>query len=95
VLPVDGGSPIAALDLLPGGMDNARWTPDGKGLVSAVTSAAVGNLWLQNPDGTRRRQITDFKSDLILDFAWSSDGQRIALARGKSSSDVVLIRNFR
>jgi Tol biopolymer transport system component len=95
VLPVDGGSPIAALDLLPGGMDNARWTPDGKGLVSAVTSAAVGNLWLQNPDGTRRRQITDFKSDLILDFAWSSDGQRIALARGKSSSDVVLFRNFR
>jgi hypothetical protein len=40
-------------------------------------------------------QMTDFKSDLILDFAWSADGRRIALARGRPSSDVVLIRNFR
>lgn len=95
VLPVDGGSPIMALDVLPGGIGNAYWTPDGKSLVSAVTTAAVGNLWLQNHDGGRPRQITDFKSDMILDFAWSPDGKRIALARGKSSSDVVLIRNFR
>jgi len=94
VIPIDGGSPGAVLDLLPGGNGTSYWTPDGKALVSAVTTAAVGNLWLQALDG-RARQITEFKSDLIVDFAWSADGRRIVLARGNSSSDVVLIRNFR
>jgi eukaryotic-like serine/threonine-protein kinase len=95
VIPIEGGSPKAVLDLLPGGSGTAYWTPDGKALVSGMTTGAIGNLWLQNPDGGRPRQITDFKSDLILDFAWSADGRRIVLARGKSSSDVVLIRNSR
>jgi Tol biopolymer transport system component len=95
VMSVEGGSPLAVLDLLPGGNDNVFWTPDGKALVSAATKDAVGNLWLESPDGARIRQLTNFKSDLILDFAWSADGKRIAIARGKSSSDVVLIRNFR
>jgi serine/threonine protein kinase/Tol biopolymer transport system component len=95
VIPIDGGSPIAVFDLLPGGSGTAYWTPDGKALVSGVTTGAVGNLWLQSLDGGRPYPITDFKSDLILDFAWSADGRRIVLARGKSSSDVVLIRNFR
>lgn len=92
VIPIDGGSPNAVLDVMPGGNGSTYWAPDGRGLVSAVTTGAVGNLWVQSPEGRRARRITDFKSDLILDFAW---GRRIVLARGKSSSDVVVIRNFR
>jgi eukaryotic-like serine/threonine-protein kinase len=95
VIPFEGGSPVAVLDLLPGGSTSAYWTPDGKAVVSAATKDTVGDLWLQTPDGALAHQMTDFKSDLILDFAWSADGRRIALARGRPSSDVVLIRNFR
>ncbi len=92
VIPIEGGSPVAVLDVLAGGNGTTYWAPDGKVLVSAVTTGAVGNLWVQSPEGGKAWRITDFKSDLILDFAW---GRRIVLARGKSSSDVVLIRNFR
>jgi len=39
--------------------------------------------------------LTDFKDQLIFDFAWSRDGEYLALSRGTVNSDVVLIRNFR
>jgi hypothetical protein len=41
------------------------------------------------------RQLTKFKSDLILRFDWSRDGKRLVLARGTLSSDVVLISDVK
>jgi len=42
-----------------------------------------------------QKQMTNFKSDLIFAFDWSGDGKQLALARGATSSDVILISNFR
>jgi len=69
-----------------------RFSPDGKAVVYATRDNGVDNLWLQPLDGTRGRQITDFKSERIRDFHWSFDGKQLAMVRGHTDSDVVLIR---
>ncbi len=44
-------------------------------------------------DGSPGKQITDFKSEEITDFRWSFDGKQLAIIRGHTDSDVVLIRD--
>ena len=54
----------------------------------------VDNLWLQPIDGSKGRQLTSFKSEHLWDFRWSPDGKQLAVTRGHSDSDVVLIRDM-
>jgi Tol biopolymer transport system component/DNA-binding winged helix-turn-helix (wHTH) protein len=97
VVPFEGGQPSKAFDYV--GLNAAnnpvRWTPDGRALAYIDTRKGVSNVWSQPLAGGSLEQITDFKSGLIFDFAWSRDGKQLALARGTVTSDVVLIRNFR
>ncbi len=72
-----------------------RWTPDGHSVAYPVTVGNVSNIWSQPLDGGPPRQLTDFKDQLIFDFAWSRDGKRLALSRGIVNSDIVLISDFR
>jgi hypothetical protein len=53
------------------------------------------NLREQPLTGGELRQITNFPSGRIFDFAWSRDGKQWLLTKGNQSSDVILIRNFR
>ena len=66
------------------------WTRDGQSLVYIKNQEPVSNLWLLPLNGGEPKQITNFDSNLIFNFAISADG-RLALARGHDSSDVVLI----
>ncbi|MGH9968127.1 MAG: protein kinase domain-containing protein [Pyrinomonadaceae bacterium] len=68
-----------------------HWSPDGRALVYVNTLSGVSNLWRQPLDGSTPRQITNFKSDLIYNFAYSHDGRDLALARGSHIRDAVLI----
>jgi Tol biopolymer transport system component len=52
----------------------------------------VDNLWLQSLDGSKGKQITDFTAEYIYDLRWSFDGKQLAMVRGHTDSDVVLIR---
>ena len=70
-----------------------RFSPAGKGVVYAARQNGVDNLWLQPLDGSKGKQITDFTSERIYDFHWSFDGKQLALVRGHTDSDVVLIRD--
>jgi len=70
-----------------------RFSRDGKGVVYVVRDNGVDNLWLQPLDGSSGKQITDFTSERIYDFHWSFDGKQLALVRGHTDSDVVLIRD--
>jgi serine/threonine protein kinase/Tol biopolymer transport system component len=69
-----------------------RFARDGKGVVYPVRDNGVDNLWLQPLDGSKGRQITDFTSEHIYDFRWSFDGKQLAMVRGHTDADVVLIR---
>lgn len=72
------------------------WTPDGQSLVVINTQGGlVSNLRGYPVDGSAHKQLTRFESDRIFSFAYSPDGTRLALSRGRLIGDVVLIKNFR
>ena len=69
-----------------------RWTPDGRG----VAYADQGNLWVQALDGGPPRQLTRFTDPRpIRSFAWSRDGQRLAIARTTVIDDIVLFTGLK
>jgi len=69
-----------------------HFSRDGKAVVYPVRENGVDNLWLQPVDGSKGKQITNFTAEHIFDFHWSFDGKQLALVRGHTDSDVVLIR---
>jgi eukaryotic-like serine/threonine-protein kinase len=70
-----------------------RFSHDGKAVIYPVRANGVDNLSLQPLDASPGKQITDFKSEHILDFRWSPDGSRLALIRGHADSVVAVIRD--
>ena len=92
-VPAEGGEPLYHFDA-PAGLFGLAWSADSKALEYALTREGVSNLWEQPLNGGQAKQLTHFKSDVILDFAWSLDGKQLALARGNLNSNVVLISNF-
>jgi eukaryotic-like serine/threonine-protein kinase len=75
---------------LPSGL---AFAPDGKSVVYLVREKGVDNLWAQPLDGKPRRQLTHFKKDIVLRFAFSPDGKEIAIASGTAESDAVLLHD--
>jgi serine/threonine protein kinase len=57
--------------------------------------SGVTNLWIQPLDGGPPKQLTNFTSGTFFSFDWSPDGKRLVYGRSTTSSDVVLISNFR
>ena len=70
-----------------------HFSPDGKGVVYPIREKGVDNLWLQPLDGSPGHQITNFTSLKIYSYQWSPDGKSLALVRGDSPSDLVLIQD--
>jgi Tol biopolymer transport system component len=89
----NGGDPIFRFDA-PAALFGPGWSPDSKALQYTLVREGVSNVWEQPLAGGPAKQLTHFKTDLILDFAWSLDGKRLALTRGNFNSNVVLISNF-
>jgi serine/threonine protein kinase len=71
-----------------------RFSRDGKSLVYDVRENGVDNLWQQPLDGSAGKFLTSFKSEHIWDYHWSPDGSKLALVRGHTDSDVVLMREM-
>jgi Tol biopolymer transport system component len=59
-----------------------RFTPDGRAVVYALVDQDSANLWLQPLDGSPGKQITNFKSEKIIDFHWSFDSSKLGMVRG-------------
>ena len=95
IIPYEGGEPSKVFDLL-GKKGNFRWSPDGRSLnYLRDTQGGVTNVWSFPLDDKPPKQLTDFKTEQIYNFAWSVDGKRLVLARGTTTSDVLLIKDFR
>jgi len=96
VAPMDGSS--APKIIVPPPHFNLQgsiaWTPDSRSIIVKSDQGGVGNLWTQPIDGGAPKQITHFTSDLISNFSLSRDGKRLAISRGYSNLDVVLIKDF-
>jgi serine/threonine protein kinase len=73
-----------------------RFSPDGNAVVYPLRHGDVANLWRQPLDGKPGKLITNFNSELIGDsFGWSFDKSKLAVIRGHSDRDVVLIKDSR
>jgi Tol biopolymer transport system component len=55
-----------------------------------------GNLWAQALDGSPRRKLTHFNDNRVISaFAWSRDGERLAVMLATVSNDIVLFKGLR
>jgi Tol biopolymer transport system component len=69
------------------------FTPDGKAVVYSFSENGADNLWLQPIDGSRGRQLTNFKSDGISSYHFSPDGKTLGVMLSHTESDVVLLHD--
>jgi serine/threonine protein kinase/Tol biopolymer transport system component len=95
ILPREGGQPVKTFTYTSSDTTNKQWSPDGRAIIYGITRNGVTNLWAQPIDGSPPRQLTNFASDRIFSFQISRDGKQVALDRGTTASDVVLISNFK
>jgi Tol biopolymer transport system component len=72
------------------GVTNRGFTLAEGSILSGVT-----NLWIQALGGGPPKQLTNFASESFFSFDWSRDGKRLVYGRGMTSSDAVLINDFR
>jgi Tol biopolymer transport system component/DNA-binding winged helix-turn-helix (wHTH) protein len=93
IVPLEGGAPVKTLEYTFDPMPWLRWSADGRSLIYNVTNQGATNLWRLPIDGSAPQQITDFKSEQIWYFDFSRDGKQLAVARGSTTTDVVLISN--
>ena len=94
VIPFAGGAPLYQFDW-PAWAGEPRWAPGGEAVDYVLTRNGISNIWRQRLSGGPPKQVTNFDSGQIFDFAWSREGRQLALTRGSESSDVILISNFR
>ena len=98
-MPFAGGAPLKTFEVTSDSRPNSRWTPDGRAITYNITSggvfSGVTNLWTQPLEGGQAKQSTNFTSETFFQFDWSRDGKWLVCGRGKFSSDVILISNFR
>ena len=77
----------------PRNLFSTRWMP-GSPELSFVDSGPEGeNLFAETLDG-QRRQLTHFKGEHILSYAWSRDG-KLAVVHGSIGGDVVLLEDLK
>jgi eukaryotic-like serine/threonine-protein kinase len=93
LLQTDSGKPARVVDFERPRFGLLRFARDGRAVVYPVRENGVDNLWSQPLDGSKGKALTNFKSERIFDFHWSPDGQQLALVRGHTDADVVLIRD--
>lgn len=71
---------------------NYRFTPDGKNL-TYIRQTGVPNIYNVPLDGSSPKQITNFNSGHIINFAWSKDGKKLYIVRAIINSELVLLKN--
>jgi serine/threonine protein kinase/Tol biopolymer transport system component len=90
---LETGQKVRGFDYDPRHSGYLRFSPDGKGFVYPIREKGVDNLYLQPLDGGTGRQLTNFTSQKIFSYQWAPDGKKLALVRGDSPSDLVLVKD--
>jgi eukaryotic-like serine/threonine-protein kinase len=94
MVPIDRSQPAKSIELQRPKHGVVHFSRDGKAVIYPIRDHDIENLWLQPLDGSPGKQLTNFKSERIGDnFAWSPDSKQLAIIRGHTDSDVILIRD--
>ena len=93
VKPMDGSEPVKALDFPDFPVFRIeQWTKEGLLCISADSTQII----LLPLEAQQPRQLSDFKTgERIFSFALSPDGRQLAIARGITTQEAVMITDFR
>jgi Tol biopolymer transport system component len=80
--------------------EEAAWSPDGTSIHYSKHVDGQDNVWSHpisaGDDTSGDVQLTNFDDRVdILSIHWSPDGSTLALSRGTTSRDIVLLKGFR
>ncbi len=98
LIPFTGGQPVKTLAVPTSSNPDAggfQWTPDGRAICFEGRVTNVRGIWAQPLDGRAPKQLTNFTSEFIRNYAFSRDGKQLAVSRGHEINDIVLIKDFR
>jgi serine/threonine protein kinase/Tol biopolymer transport system component len=91
ILPFQGGPPVKLLRIPIRERQRIQWSADSRSLTYVDTVNGVYNIWTYEIASDSRKQVTHFKSDQILAYAWSPDHKQLASDRGAELRDVMII----
>jgi eukaryotic-like serine/threonine-protein kinase len=92
VIPATGGAPIKTVDAYRTISGYLQYSDDGKAIYYPITKKGVSNFLKQPLDGGPETQVTSFNELTSYGYAYSWANKKLAVTRGKSNSDVVLIK---
>lgn len=94
VISAEGGAPVKKfrVPLTSATSRGPLWTPDGKSINYLVLEGEKTDLWAQPLDGGDPVRLTDFDRPWIQRRAYSRDGNRIAITRGESLRNAVMLK---
>ena len=90
-MPLAGGDPRPIAGLPPASR-GARFGPDGRSITYLMSHDGADEIWSLPLKGGEPRRLVRFEGKEISDFAWSSDGTRLAVVKTTQSGDVVLLK---
>jgi Tol biopolymer transport system component/DNA-binding winged helix-turn-helix (wHTH) protein len=70
-----------------------RWSADSAAFDYAAGKFNSSSLWRQPTDGGEPQKLCDFP-DRVFNFAWSRDGKKLVVSRGKLQGDALQITNL-
>jgi Tol biopolymer transport system component len=91
IIPAQGGLPVKAFPPLPAISNIFQYSSDGQSLFYPVTAKGVSNI-LRQPIGEKTvLPMTNFNDLLIYGYDCDWKNKQLAIARGRSNTDVVLL----
>ncbi len=91
IIPAQGGLPVKTFPPISAISYLFQYSPDGKSLYYPVTAKGVSNI-LSQPIGVETvLPQTNFDDLLIYGYDYDWKNKRLAISRGRSNTDVVLL----
>jgi Tol biopolymer transport system component len=88
----NGGAPFKTLEPSQSISGLAQFSPDGNSLFYPVNEHGVSNIVKQSLDGGEPAPVTKFNDLFIYDYSYDWNNKKLAVTRGRSNSDAVLIQ---
>ena len=95
LIDANGGPPIKTIYPRTSIAGLMTFSPDGKYLYYPVNEHGVSNIVKQSVEGGDAVPVTNFDDLLIYDYSYDWNSKRLAVTRGRSNSDAVLIKDQR
>jgi Tol biopolymer transport system component len=91
IIPAQGGLPVKVFPPALAISNFFQYAADGQSLYYPVTAKGVSNMVMQPIDSRTITPLTDFHELTIYGYSYDWKNQRLALARGRNNTDVVLL----